>query len=89
MHNIINKCNHSNIVKSIGIWKDPTDESKSYIVLALVDRTLSSLQKEQLFRVENDSLCCLSEFGLKVFRYVQNLSTHITYYHCFALLSEI
>lgn len=70
MHNTLNKCDHPNLMKPIGVWPDPSDKSKAYIVVTSVDNALCSLKKEQLFCMENESLRGFSDLGFKVFRYV-------------------
>ncbi|XP_062225027.1 uncharacterized protein LOC133923788 [Phragmites australis] len=68
MHNTLNKCQHPNLLESIGVWPDPSDKSKAYIVVNHLDNALSSLEKEQLFHVERGYLCGFSELGFKAFR---------------------
>jgi hypothetical protein len=71
MHNMLNVCQHTNLLKSKGFWLDPSDQSKAYIVVDYLENALSSIEKEYLFHMEGEYICGFSEFGLKTFRYVK------------------
>ncbi|KAL6870977.1 hypothetical protein ACP4OV_014825 [Aristida adscensionis] len=68
MHNTLNNCHHPNILNSMGIWQDPNDNNKAYIVVNYLDNSLSSLEKEHLFHIEDGCLDSFSALGFKVFR---------------------
>ncbi|KAK3137674.1 hypothetical protein QOZ80_5BG0455630 [Eleusine coracana subsp. coracana] len=68
MYNTLLQCQHPNMLQPIGVWMDPADSSKAYIVVNLLDNALSSVAVEQLFHKEKTYLNGFTEFGIEVFK---------------------
>jgi hypothetical protein len=77
MHNMLNKCQHMDLLKSKGFWLDPIDQSKAYIVVDYLENALNSLEKEHVFHMQGEYICVFSEFGFKTFRYVKLRASNI------------
>jgi hypothetical protein len=77
MHNMLNKCQHIDLLKSKGFWLDPIDQSKAYIVVDYLENALNSLEKEHVFHMQGEYICVFLEFGFKTFRYVKLRASNI------------
>ncbi|KAL6659864.1 hypothetical protein ACP70R_002693 [Stipagrostis hirtigluma subsp. patula] len=78
-------CDHSNILKPLGVWKSPMDDTKAYLVLEEVQGPLIAKGKECILSMEGSNIYGFSDIGFKAFRelfsvvdYVNNLCQSAT-----------
>lgn len=77
IYEILNKCNHPNMLKPLGVWKSSSDETKCYLVFEKVEGPLISKGKEYMFSMEDSSLDGFSAHGFACFRAIFSVVDYI------------
>uniref|UniRef100_A0A0E0F657 Protein kinase domain-containing protein n=2 Tax=Oryza meridionalis TaxID=40149 RepID=A0A0E0F657_9ORYZ len=77
IYRILCQCDHPNVLKPIGVWKNPSDDASAYLVLEEVEASLGSKDREFMFSVEDSFIYGFSNIGFKIFRALCNVVNYI------------
>ncbi|XP_006662963.1 uncharacterized protein LOC102699349 [Oryza brachyantha] len=77
IYRILCRCNHPNLLKPIGVWKNPKDSTSAYLVLEKVEASLISKGREFMFSIEDSFIFGFSNIGFKIFRAICDVVNYI------------